>query len=89
MESCCLPWVDFCCRTGSGHRKALAVDLIEVRRLERILIEALEAEGSPAAGAAAVPPGRYARPGSAFAHCGGASPFVELAAIGNERAVTS
>lgn len=55
-------------RLDAACRKALAVDLTDVRRLERILIEALEAEGSPAAGASPTLPGRYARPGSAFAH---------------------
>ena len=60
-----------------------------MRRLERILIEALEAEGGPTAGASPALPGRYARPGSAFAHCGGADPSVELAASGNERTVNS
>ena len=44
------------------------MDLIDVRRLERILIEALEEEAitSPVA-AVASPPGRFARPGSVFA----------------------
>jgi len=76
-------------RLDAACCKALTVDLIDVRRLERILIEALETESSPAAGASPALPGRYARPGSAFAHCGGASPSVELAAIDNERVVNS
>jgi transposase len=74
-------------RLDAACCKALTVDLIDVRRLERILIEALETESSPAPGASPALPGRYARPGSAFAHCGDARPFVELAASGNERTV--
>ena len=55
-------------RLDSACRKALAVDLIDVRRLERILIEALEEEAvtSPVM-AVASPPGRFARHGSVFA----------------------
>jgi transposase len=76
-------------RLDAACCKALTVDLIDVRRLERILIEALETESSPAPGASPALPGRYARPGSAFAHCGDARPSVELIASGNERAVNS
>jgi len=55
-------------RLDAACRKALDVDLIDVRRLERILIEALEEEAitSPAM-AVASPPGRFARHGSVFA----------------------
>ena len=55
-------------RLDAACRKALEVDLIDVRRLERILIEALEQEAatSPVA-AGASPPGRFARHGSVFA----------------------
>jgi len=55
-------------RLDTACRKALQVDLIDVRRLERILIEALEEEAvtSPAM-AITSPPGRFARPGSVFA----------------------
>ena len=55
-------------RLNNACRKALEVDLIDVRRLERILIEALEDEAvtSPAI-AVASPPGRFARHGSVFA----------------------
>lgn len=76
-------------RLDAACCKALTVDLIDVRRLERILIEALETESSPAEEAVPALPGRYARPGKAFAHCGSASPSVELAAIGSERTVNS
>lgn len=55
-------------RLDAACRKALAVDLIDVRRLERILREALEAESQPIEDRLPAPPGRYARPGSAFAH---------------------
>jgi len=54
-------------RLDAACQKALAVDLIDVRRLERILIEALETESKPPDGAAPPLPGRFARPGSAFA----------------------
>jgi hypothetical protein len=55
-------------RLDTACRKALEVDLIDVRRLERILIEALEEEAvtSPAI-AVTSPPGRFARHGSVFA----------------------
>jgi hypothetical protein len=46
---------------------ALSVDLIDVRRLERILKEALEQEAMPLVMVPAPLPGRYARPGSVFA----------------------
>jgi len=74
-------------RLDAACCKALTVDLIDVRRLERILIEALETESSPAEGALPALPGRYARSGKAFAYCGSAGPFAELAAIGSERTV--
>jgi len=55
-------------RLDAACHKALEVDLIDVRRLEHILIEALEEEAvaSPAI-AVASPPGRFARHGSVFA----------------------
>jgi hypothetical protein len=60
-------------RLDAACHKALSVDLIDVRRLERILIEALETENKPAEGAMPLlPPGRFARPGSAFAFHDGA-----------------
>lgn len=54
-------------RLNSACQKALAVDLIDVRRLERILTEALEEEATLVTTVAAAPPGRFARPGSVFA----------------------
>ncbi len=54
-------------RLDAACEKALAVDLIDVRRLERILMEALEEEAMPAAMAVAPPPGRFARPANTFA----------------------
>lgn len=54
-------------RLNAACRRALEVDLIDVRRLERILVEALEEEASAATMTVAVPPGRFARPGNAFA----------------------
>jgi Mu transposase, C-terminal domain len=53
-------------RLNVACEKALSVDLIDVRRLERILVEALEDEASPVM-AAPAPPGRFARPGNVFA----------------------
>lgn len=55
-------------RLDAACRRALAVDLIDVRRLERILVEALDAEALPAEVATPAPPGRFARDGRAFAH---------------------
>lgn len=53
-------------RLNIACEKALVVDLIDVRRLERILMEALEEEAMPVMVAPA-PPGRFARPGNVFA----------------------
>jgi len=53
-------------RLNTACEKALSVDLIDVRRLERILTEALEAEAMPVM-ATPAPPGRFARPGKVFA----------------------
>ena len=57
-------------RLNAACKKALAVDLIDVRRLERILVEALEEEAVPLMVAPA-PPGRFARSGNVFAICDG------------------
>lgn len=54
-------------RLNAACHQALTVDLINVRRLERILVEALEEEARPVTTAAAAPPGRFVRPGNAFA----------------------
>ncbi|MDO8688970.1 MAG: hypothetical protein Q7R39_02990 [Dehalococcoidia bacterium] len=54
-------------RLNSACEKALSVDLIDVRRLERILVEALEHESAPSLALVAPPPGRFAHPGSVFA----------------------
>jgi hypothetical protein len=54
-------------RLNAACRRALEVDLIDVRRLERILVEALEEETTLVTTGAATPPGRFARPGSVFA----------------------
>jgi len=74
-------------RLDAACCKALTVDLVDVRRLERILIEALETKSSPVEEAVPALAGRYARPGSAFAHCESAGPSVEPAAIGSGRTV--
>ena len=54
-------------RLDAACRRALAVDLIDVRRLERILVQALEQEAMPQL-PLPMPPGRFARPGSVFAY---------------------
>ena len=54
-------------RLDAACRKALSVDLIDVRRLERILVQALEEEATLPL-PLPLPPGRFARPGSVFAH---------------------
>jgi hypothetical protein len=64
---------------NSACQKASAVDLIDVRRLERILSEALEQEASPAIMAMTPPPGRFARHGSVFSigNNGGNHPMLQ------------
>ena len=54
-------------RLDAACQRALAVDLIDVRRLERILVQALEQEAMPQL-PLPMPPGRFARPGSVFAY---------------------
>jgi hypothetical protein len=54
-------------RLNSACAKALEVDMIDVRRLERILVEALEQETAPTLSLIPLPTGRFARPGSVFA----------------------
>ncbi len=53
-------------RLDAACRRALEVDLIDVRRLERILVQALEEETTPEL-PTPLPQGRFARPGSVFA----------------------
>lgn len=54
---------------NAACRRALSVDLIDVRRLENVLVEALEEEAMPVLSMPA-PPGRFARPGNVFAISG-------------------
>ena len=54
-------------RLDAACRRALEVDLIDVRRVERILVQALEQEAVPEL-PKPPPTGRFARPGSVFAH---------------------
>jgi len=54
-------------RLNAACHRALTVELIDVRRLERILVEALEEEAIPVAAVATAPPGRFVRPGNVFA----------------------
>ena len=53
-------------RLDSACRRTLEVDLIDVRRVERILLQALE-QAEPPEHPAPLPAGRFARPGSVFA----------------------
>jgi transposase len=59
-------------RLDAACARALGFDLVDVRRLERILVLALEHEGQPAPAAEhrvqLLPVGRFARPGTAFDH---------------------
>ena len=59
-------------RLEAACARALGFDLLDVRRLERILVLALEHESQPAPPPderlQPLPPGRFARPGSAFDH---------------------
>ena len=54
-------------------RRALDVDLIDVGRVERILVQALEKSEMPEH-PPPLPAGRFARPGSVFAHAKGGQP---------------
>ena len=54
-------------RLDSACRRALEVDLIDVRRVERILLQALEQQETPEH-PHPLPVGRFARPGDVFAH---------------------
>ena len=54
-------------RLDSACRRALEVDLIDVRRVESILLQALE-QREPAEQPPSLPAGRFARPGTVFAH---------------------
>ena len=53
-------------RLDDACRKALTVDLIDVRRVERILVEALE-QSEVQEHPPPLPAGRFTRPGSVFA----------------------
>ncbi|HZA23399.1 MAG TPA: hypothetical protein VFA32_12505, partial [Dehalococcoidia bacterium] len=68
-------------RLEAACQKALDVDLIDVRRLERILTEALEEEATPVATATAPLPSRFARPGSVFAQTNGQTTLVQQPAL--------
>ena len=57
-------------RLDAACRRALSVDLIDMRRLERILVEALEQEATQPE-SPPMPPGRFARPGAVFARANG------------------
>lgn len=62
-------------RLDAACARALGFGLVDVRRLERILVLALEHEGAPAppADERVLPLGRFARPASAFDHRHGAA----------------
>ena len=55
-------------RLDAACRRALAVDLIDVNRVERILVQALEQQETIPELPAPPPAGRFARPGHVFAH---------------------
>lgn len=59
-------------RLDAACARALGFDLLDVRRVETILVRALDREGTPAPPAdervQPLPTGRFARPGSAFDH---------------------
>ena len=57
-------------RLDAVCRKALSVNPIDVRCLERILMQALEEETLPQL-PLPMPPGRFARPGCVFSHAKG------------------
>ncbi len=65
-------------RLDAACARALGFDLVDVRRLERILVLALEHEGQPTPPAdervQPLPNGRFARPGTAFDHRFAAQP---------------
>ena len=54
-------------RLDAACRRALEVDLIDVSRVERILLQALEQAETPER-PPPLPKGRFARPGEVFAH---------------------
>ena len=54
-------------RLDAACRRALDLDLIDVRRVERILLQALEQKETPEH-PPPLPAGRFARPGDVFAH---------------------
>jgi hypothetical protein len=68
-------------RLDAACARALSFNLVDVRRLERILVLALEHEGEPAPPIEQVvqplPSSRFARPGTAFDHRFASSP-VEI-----------
>ena len=53
-------------RLDAACRRALGVDLIDVRRVEHILVQALEEDTTPRQ-PMPMPPGRFAKPGNVFA----------------------
>ena len=60
-------------RLEAACRRALEVELVDVSRLERILVQALEQETLPQL-LLPIPAGRFARPGSVFAYAIGGQP---------------
>ena len=60
-------------RLDAACRRALDVDLIDVRRVERILVQALEQSEMPEH-PLPLPAGRFARPGSVSVHTEGGQP---------------
>ena len=68
-------------RLDAACHRALDIDLIDVRRVERILVQAPEQETLPEV-PMALTTGRFARPGSVFSHSG---EFRRQAALGGHQ----
>jgi transposase len=78
-------------RLDAACARALGFDLIDVRRVEKILIRALDGEGAPTPPGGKpvqlILPGRFARPGTAFDHrFADASPEAAGALVAAEEA---
>ena len=70
-------------RLDAACRRALEVDLIDVGRVERILVQALEQQEIPEQ-PPPLPVGRFARPGQVFAHAKGYGPQSTELKIGGQ-----
>ena len=55
-------------RLDAACQRSLAYDLVDVRRVQRILLQALDRESPPSEDPGTPLGSRFARPGSAFDH---------------------